>query len=121
MISLDLQIGNLIGFLSIANLALLCLLLDNCEQQENELSSRHCWIGMSILNMILPLSVVSYVVFRIMKKLCCRKFIRDGPDMEELRRMSSDTDDAPEIPDRILHPERYSLENSYGSYEKSIV
>ena len=76
---------------------------------------------MSILNMILPLSVVSYVVFRIMKKICCRKFIRDGPDMEELRRMSSDTDDAPEIPDRILHPEQYNLENSCGSYEKSIV
>ena len=72
--------------------------------------------------MIIPLLVVvSYIVFRAIKKLsCCRKNIRDGPDIEELQHNSFECDDAPEVPDH-MHPERHNPENRYGSFEQSIV
>ncbi len=114
---------NVADTLILANLALFCLLLKQCSQQKTRLSSESCYIFLSILNMIIPLAVVTAITCRVLRVLkkssCCWNNIRDVHNDEELEQTSLDID-AHEAPNLLLNSEQHNPENNYGSTEQSL-
>ena len=117
---------NVSDTLILANLALFYILLD--ESVNYYYLYSFYWIIISTLNCI-PLLVLTvaiiFKVFRKLKKSSCwqtRTYMSESTsDVEKLQQTSLDSDCAPKVPDRMLHPERYDPDNSYGSTERSLL
>ena len=119
---------NIADTLILAHLGLFFHLLDACGWQKTDLATDTCYTLLSLHNMIVPLSViiaVSYRLFIILKKsLYCRQSIRDIHDEESVEQASfnSDINNAHETPHHLLlnHSEQDNQENNYGSTEQSL-
>ena len=116
---------NVSDALILANLALFYNILLDESVHYYYLSSFY-WIIISTLNCI-PLLVLAvaiiYKTFRKLKKSSCRQksIIESTSDVKQLVQTSLDSDYAPKVPDRMLHPERYDQDNNYGSTERSLL
>ena len=96
------------------------------------------WIVISVLSSI-PLLVLTATIFfkifiksskklhvqfrKLRKSSCCQfqKIITSRPVIEKLQESATglDSDATTKVPDRVLHPQWYNIENNYGSTEQS--
>ena len=119
---------NVTEILIFANLALLSLVLDKYSNISNT-STAFFEISGSILSTIPLLGLTAVMICRILRELtmklprCTRLLnLKNGTGVEDTEASQKgmlDTFDDSELPDRMLHPEHYVGESSYGSAEQS--
>ena len=123
------QYMNVVDTLIFANMALLSLVLDKYSGQRSNSNSSSAFyeISGSVLSTIPLLAITGIILYRIFKKqlmklLCCTRLCNSN-----ILIVAEDTEasvildgiDDPELPDRMLHPECYVGQPSYGSTEQT--
>ena len=122
---------NVADTLIFANLALLSLVLDKYSGQSSNSNSSSGFyeISGSILSTIPLLTITGITFYRMFKKqliklLYCAKLCNSNKvimaeDIEASKEVILDSTDDPELPDRMLRPEYYNGQLSYGSMGKT--